>query len=138
MYIKKNKFYFILLIACFAGYIWLFYNINVVWNTHSGIEICTFKRVTTLPCPSCGSTRSVIALLTGDFQKAILINPLGILIAVVLLVLPFWLLYDLILKKETFLKFYKDAEQFLRKPKIAFLFVSLVFINWIWNIIKDL
>lgn len=138
MYIKKNKFYFFLLIACFAGYIWLFYNINVVSNTHSGIEICPFKRVTTLPCPSCGSTRSVIALLTGDFQKALLINPLGFLIAVVLLVLPFWLLYDLILKKETFLKFYKDAERFLRIPKIAFLFVSLVLINWIWNIIKDL
>lgn len=138
MYIKKNKFYFYLFIACFAGYIWLFYNVNAVSNTNSGIEICTFKRLTTLPCPSCGSTRSVIALLTGDFQKALLINPLGILIAVVLLVLPFWLLYDLILKKETFLKFYKDAEQFLRIPKIALLFALLVLINWIWNIIKDL
>jgi len=138
MHIKKNKLYFFLLIACFAGYIWLFYNINAVSNTNSGIEICPFKRVTTLPCPSCGSTRSVIALISGDLQKALLINPLGFLIAVVLLVLPFWLLYDLILKKDTFLKFYKDAERFLRRPKIAFLFVSLVLINWIWNIIKDL
>lgn len=138
MHIKKNKLYFFLLIACFAGYIWLFYNINTVSNTNSGIEICPFKRVTTLPCPSCGSTRSVIALISGDLQKALLINPLGFLIAAVLLVLPFWLLYDLILKKDTFLKFYRDVEQFLRKPKIAFLFVTLVLINWIWNIIKDL
>lgn len=124
--------------ACFAGYIWLFYNINTVSNTNSGIEICPFKRVTTLPCPSCGSTRSVIALISGDLQKALSINPLGFLIAAVLLVMPFWLLYDLILRKDTFLKFYKDVERFLRKPKIAFLFVSLVLINWIWNIIKDL
>lgn len=80
----------------------------------------------------------MIALISGDLQKALLINPLGFLIAVVLLVLPFWLFYDLILKKDTFLKFYKDAERFLRRPKIAFLFVSLVLINWIWNIIKDL
>ena len=41
-------------------------------------------------------------------------------------------------KLSTFLKFYKDAERFLRRPKIAFLFLSLVLINWIWNIIKDL
>lgn len=138
MHIKKNKVYFFLFIACFAGYIWLFYNINAVLNTHSGIEICTIKRLTTLPCPSCGSTRAVISLINGDLQKALLINPLGIVIALALLMLPFWLLYDLLLKKETLLKFYKVAEQFLQKPKIALLFALLVLMNWIWNITKDL
>ncbi|UUV20787.1 DUF2752 domain-containing protein [Paenimyroides aestuarii] len=135
--IKKNTFYFLLLIACIAGYIWLFYNIKTVSNTHAEVTVCSIKRITTFPCPSCGSTRAVIALMNGDIQKALLLNPLGIIIAIIMLVLPIWLLFDLFFNKTTFLKFYKDTEQFLQKPKIAWTAVLLLLLNWIWNIIKD-
>lgn len=37
---------------------------------------CMFKRVTTLPCPTCGSGRGSLALLHGDVVAALTYNPL--------------------------------------------------------------
>ena len=36
-----------------------------------------FYHVTGLPCPSCGMTRSVVALTHLDFHDAMLLNPLA-------------------------------------------------------------
>jgi hypothetical protein len=43
---------------------------------------CTWHDVTGLPCPSCGATRSVTALLAGKWSAAFLLNPLVFLGAV--------------------------------------------------------
>lgn len=40
---------------------------------------CGFKIITGLPCPSCGGTRAVLALLAGDPLRAIWFNP-GVMI----------------------------------------------------------
>ncbi|RMH59638.1 MAG: DUF2752 domain-containing protein [Candidatus Hydrogenedentota bacterium] len=40
---------------------------------------CTFRRVTGFPCPSCGTTRAVLALLGGDLAEAIRFQPLFVL-----------------------------------------------------------
>lgn len=37
---------------------------------------CLFKRVTTQPCPTCGSGRGSLALLHGDVGAALTFNPL--------------------------------------------------------------
>ncbi len=39
--------------------------------------LCQFKRVTGRPCPGCGSTRGVLALLEGRPLEAWLWNPLA-------------------------------------------------------------
>jgi hypothetical protein len=38
--------------------------------------LCWFRRISTIPCPSCGSTRGVLSLLEGDVLGAFLKNPL--------------------------------------------------------------
>ena len=38
---------------------------------------CLFKTVTTLPCPSCGLTRSGLAMGQGDWLAAFRLHPLG-------------------------------------------------------------
>lgn len=43
---------------------------------------CTWHELTGVPCPSCGATRSVIALLRGKWTAALLMNPLVFLAAI--------------------------------------------------------
>jgi hypothetical protein len=37
---------------------------------------CVFKRITGVPCPTCGATRSVLLLSQGDIGNAFSMNPL--------------------------------------------------------------
>jgi len=37
---------------------------------------CVFKGLTGLPCPACGSTRSVVHIAHGDILSALAMNPL--------------------------------------------------------------
>jgi hypothetical protein len=41
-----------------------------------GTAECSFKRITGHPCPTCGSTRGVLALLHGRPLEALALNPL--------------------------------------------------------------
>lgn len=45
---------------------------------------CIFASVFGIPCPGCGSTRSVMALLHGDVHGVLRYNPLGPVVAVLL------------------------------------------------------
>jgi len=38
--------------------------------------LCPFKRLTGLPCPTCGMTRGALCLLHGDVLAAVAFNPL--------------------------------------------------------------
>ncbi len=43
-------------------------------------ELCSFKRVTGIPCPGCGLSRSWVAALRGDLGASIAFHPLGWLV----------------------------------------------------------
>jgi hypothetical protein len=131
----RNKLYSLLLIACFAGYGYLYYNIeNLPSET---FRVCIIKNATGYPCPSCGATRAVSLLLEGKITASLLINPFGIVIAIIMTVFPGWVLTDVILKKDSFFKTYKKAEIILKKPWLASVLILLVLLNWIWNIYKN-
>src|SRR5690606_33270603 len=136
---KRNRLYTILALACILGYSWLFYSILKTENT--GPEIfgaCMFKNVTGIACPSCGSTRAMVLLAKGDFIGAILLNPIGLVLAAVMLVVPVWLAYDVLTKKDTLLVNYKKAENIIKIRWVAIVLILLIVLNWIWNIYKDL
>ena len=59
------------------------------------------KNLTRIPCPSCGSTRSVASIFEGNFREAILLNPLGYVIFFSLLILPIWIIMDLYKKNDS-------------------------------------
>jgi hypothetical protein len=138
MILNRNKLYLILLIACVAGYTWLYFIITSKITENKSIEVCLIKHATNIPCPSCGSTRSVISLTKGNFVEAWELNPLGYIIALIMLITPVWMIVDLILRKNSLFKSYQKIETHLQKPQFAIPLIVLVIINWIWNINKGL
>jgi hypothetical protein len=132
----RNKLYSLLLIACLAGFIYLFYNIDTLQS--QTFRVCIIKNVTDYPCPSCGTTRAVTLLLKGKFIESLVLNPIGIVVAIIMIIFPIWILIDIIFKKETFYFWYKKAEGTIRKPWLASILIVLVLLNWIWNIYKHL
>ena len=134
---KKDRLYSLLGWACLAGYLYLMVYLFLLPDG-SGMGICIFKHITGIPCPSCGSTRAVKALLHGDFIGSIVLNPIGILVAVIMIVLPVWLIVDITQNKQSLYLFYRRFENFVRKPGIAAILIILVVANWIWGICKGL
>ena len=136
--LTRGKLYAILSAACLTGYIWIFFTITSTGLAGGNFGVCIIKHATNIPCPSCGSTRSVLALLQGDLKESLLINPIGILIALIMAISPFWIIYDLSLNRKTLFNFYQQAETLLRKPPIGIPLILLVIMNWVWNITKGL
>ena len=132
---SKNKLYWLLLIACFSGFIYLLCHLQNSENTPFGV--CIFKNITGFPCPSCGTTRAVQLLLQGNVLASLQMNPFGILVALIMAIVPFWIAFDLILKKETLYKSYKKTEEIIQIKWLAAILILVVILNWIWNIYKN-
>lgn len=123
-----------LLIVSYIYVGWSLYN----KDTPGSGTVCVFKNITGVACPSCGSTRAVVLLAEGNITQAGLTNPLGYIIALFMLTLPFWLLYDIAFKKTTFYNRYRAAEKALSPKWVIATLMLLVLSNWIWNIYKNL
>jgi len=132
---NRNKLYVFIIIACVVGYSWI--GINLRYDTKS-VGVCIIRAITGIPCPSCGSTRSVLAMVHGHVFDAVLINPFGIILSFLLLIVPFWIAIDLINRRNSFYVWYKKAEQIIKQKKVAIPLICLVLCNWAWNIYKDI
>jgi hypothetical protein len=126
--LTRKRLYLTLIIIYSAGILWLAGGVSV--------NACLFRRVTGIPCPSCGTTRALHSLFNGNFSEALLLNPIGYILALAIICLPPWMLYDLIFKKESLLKFYKSFEKFFLNNVVMITAIILLIANWIWNIIK--
>ena len=124
------------LAAASYGLLALFYH-----NANGSIsaQVCPINRVTGIPCPSCGTARSIVHIMEGNLHGAILTNPLGYFAAFLLIALPVWVALDLVRKRESLYRNYRIAEAWLKQHKwVAALLVVLILANWIWNITKGL
>lgn len=125
-------------IACIVGYIWLYFSLSNENAEDKHIEVCLIKHLTNIPCPSCGSTRSIISFTKGDFLRSIHLNPIGVIVAIIMLLSPIWIIADITTGRKTLLDFYRKIEIFVKKPQYAIPLVLLVIVNWIWNITKGI
>lgn len=112
------------------GYAFLFFKSS----TLNGHTICLFKNITGYPCPSCGSTRATVLLLNGNFMDSVFMNPLAILTNFIIVLSFFWILIDIVQRKDTYWEFMKKSCPVYLK---VCLFILLL-INWVWNINKGL
>jgi hypothetical protein len=135
---NARRFYQLTFLLSGAGYIYLSY---ALWmqETKSHQSFCLIKSVSGMPCPSCGTTRSVISLLEGDFHASLFSwNPLGWLMMGALLVVPFLAFYDLIKKKNHLYHAYQQIEKQMKKKYFLIPFFLLMGLNWVWNLTKGL
>lgn len=136
---SKKLLYTLLLAGCFLGYGLLAFQMNqAIPDYKNQPVICLFKKVTGLPCPSCGSTRAVVDLLNGHVWDSIHHNPLGIIVFIILLMAPGWILFDLVFKKDTLHFFFKKLIAFIERKWVAIILIVLIVINWFWNYYKGI
>jgi hypothetical protein len=92
------------------------------------LELCLFKFVTHLPCPTCGSTRGVFHLLHGRLLAAWLCNPLVFSVGLLFLVVVIMRIFTGRVIRVTLS---------LRERRIAWILAAvLVIANWIYVIIR--
>ncbi len=133
----RSRLYSIIAIASLAGFAWISYLHTREFNTNEP-SVCMIKSLTSIPCPSCGTSRSVMLIMDGHYLAAVKINPLGFLISFMLMVCPVWVLVDVVMKRSSFLQFYHTAESIIRIKWVTIMMITLVAANWIWNIMKGI
>ncbi len=134
----RNQLYMLLAFFSVAGFAWLGYSFAfTTFSTTNDFSPCLFKSTTGLACPACGSTRSLMTLLQGNWREAFFWNPLGFLLFAFLLTVPVWILRDVFVKSDSLFNAYSRTEKMLQKRAIAIPLIGLVMANWIWNIVKN-
>lgn len=129
----------------FYKYLFLFYLSAGLW---SGLQffgflpkiftICLVKSIAGIPCPGCGTTRAGIAFLNGNFSEALLINPIGLIVSVIMMLTGFVLFSDILTGRPQLKKLFIAGNALLKKPVVLIPVVSIILINWGWSINKAL
>jgi len=114
---------------------------GVVWLVVDGVTDgtwtpCLFKLLTGIPCPACGSTRAVLALLRGGDVLAY--NPLGIFTFAAGLLTLAVLCRDVVIGSDSLFHGWRRAEQFVRQPLVAAAGIAVLASNWMWTIARGL
>jgi len=136
---KRHHLHSFVLAFCLVGSVWLAWNVSAGSVAGSTPSLCVFKNFTGIPCPSCGATRSLSLLFSGDLPGGAAENPIGILLGLALTSFPLWILVDTIRKRETFFRFYRNLDRAFSTSRIfAFTGATLIAANWTWNILKGL
>lgn len=133
---SPKTFYLILSLALVSGYTWAFLSLRFTEPLHHWWKGCFLKQFLGLPCPSCGTTRSVISFFQGDLERAFWLNPLGIALAMAMLILPLLLVYDLLKRRSQTWELYLRVIALFQRRPVWLTLALLLGLNWIWNICK--
>ncbi|MCR5497250.1 MAG: DUF2752 domain-containing protein [Paludibacteraceae bacterium] len=128
----KRGFLFFSVALLLTAYVWL--AINMMLEEGEGFIVCPFRRLTTLPCPGCGLTSSILLMLKGEFVSAVSMNPMVLLALPVLLLSPFLLL----LKADRCYELWCAFEANFTKSKWTWALLGVIAVEWIYLIIRSL
>jgi hypothetical protein len=134
MRISRGRLYSLLLFLSACGYLWLYASSHYLFRGEWGG--CWIRYIFGIPCPSCGNTRAVHAAFHGEWLASLYYNPLGLLLAALMVVIPVWIVVDLLRGSSSFLRAYQATEQKLQRWPYAVTGIVAIIINWIWNIMK--
>ncbi len=91
-----------------------------------GLPECTFKRITHLPCPSCGMTTSFALTIRGDLVNGVQANSVGVLLALFLLAVIPWCVASAVCERPLFVR---SVERTLMV--IVFSLMGLMLLRWV-------
>lgn len=79
------------------------YVVSIIWlwlgdNNLMPKPFCPFRKISGIPCPGCGGTRSTVELLHGHLIDALKINPLSVVFCLFLLLILFTVWCDYLYK----------------------------------------
>ena len=97
-----------------------------------GIVICPLRRLTGIPCPTCGSTRAFFLLLKGDVSGAVSMQPL---IGLAMLICP-----PLYILSLAFLGARRTQSVIANASRNRFFWLAVacaVLLNWAYMIWRD-
>ncbi len=136
---SKAALYRFILILSLVVYVWVGYNLFRLQR--SGVpapQVCLLKRTTDVPCPFCGTTRSVMFASHGQFVEAFFSNPIGLIFTLIITICPLWILIDFILRKETFYRLFTKVKSLLKPRWWLIVFFLIITLIWFWNIRRGL
>jgi hypothetical protein len=90
-----------------------------------GLPECTFKRITGLPCPSCGMTTSFALIIRGDLIHGVQANSVGVLLALFLLIVIPWCIASAVCRRTLFVR---SVERWLMVIVIGLM--GLMLLRW--------
>ena len=100
--------------------------------TYGALHVpCLFSTVTGIQCPSCGLTRSVVAVLRGDLALSIAYHPAGIALVSVVFV-------ALLVPEQTLRAWGGVSERWRALPIVtrAGIGIGLLLMVWTWNLTR--
>ena len=135
----RKGLYLFVLAGSIIGVVFLLFTVNTSGpELNHGPTVCLIKSLTGVPCPSCGSTRSMISIFKGEFALAFNYNPIGYILTIFLILGPLWIIKDLLVGSSDFYIGYQKVEIYVRDKKFAYPAILLLLFNWIWNLFKYL
>ncbi len=99
-------------------------------NVAPHLPNCVFHEITGFPCPTCGGTRSLIALSQFDPVSSFMYNPLVPLFVIGLIVFSMLFLIGAVSKKSLSVKLTGRGKKIIRYTAI-----SLAAFNWLFLIL---
>jgi hypothetical protein len=115
-----------------AGLAALAWTMRLALQWHWPLPQCWLRKLTGIPCPACGCTRSLAAWSSGDLEQALLFNPLFFAVCLGLLVwLGLWTVQRT--SDRPLLNGIRARAVRLPWRKIA---IALVAINWLYLYLK--
>lgn len=95
---------------------------------HCGITLCPLRRYTGIPCFTCGSTRAIVSLISGDLKTAFLTQPLIVSLVCLLAPILFLNIGAALLQKRIIL----ISFSFTEKIFLCLLLVTATLLNWLY------
>lgn len=93
-----------------------------------GVMLCPLRRYTGIPCFTCGSTRAILALASGDLKAAFLTQPLIVSLLCCIAPVAMFSFYTALLQKRLFMVSFSLTEKVI----LGLVLTAVILLNWIY------